>query len=195
MSGNDDQRHGKGSREGNHGNIINTSKRDTQKWADANALARRGSKKSRRETRTKGEEDVVSNPAVTVVQKAFKDEEDQQGLKNQSRFQPCSKGDASDDARIQKLEQEVRIIEEELKNESQLLWEEDEELYTNAVHTATREATAIASGTYRARCWVAMVSTKGILVPIVVPHTHSTCSLSIMLALLKRRTRTEVSAK
>jgi hypothetical protein len=74
---------------------------------------------------------------------------------DRSLGQPCSKGDAAADARIQKLEQELHILEEELKNENQLLWEEDEKLYTDAVHNSTREATARSNGTYRAR-WTTM---------------------------------------
>jgi hypothetical protein len=65
-------------------------------------------------------------------------------------FQSCCKGDTAADARIQELEQELHILEEELINESELLWEKDEKLYVDAVDKTTREATAKASGTYRA---------------------------------------------
>jgi hypothetical protein len=60
--------------------------------------------------------------------------------------QPCSKGDAAADARIQKLEQELHILEKELKNQNQ-----DEKMDVDAVHYSTREATASPNGTYRAR--------------------------------------------
>jgi hypothetical protein len=63
--------------------------------------------------------------------------------------QSCSKGDAAADAGIQELERELHVLEEELKNENQLLWEEDEKLYDDAAHKTTREATARASGTHR----------------------------------------------
>jgi hypothetical protein len=204
------------SSEGDHSKAI---ERNTQKraavYSYANHLAR-GSKKPRIET-TKGEEAGVRNPGFfeVVVQKAHKDDEDQQGF-DRSLWQPCSKGDTAADARIQelelelhileeelkngeesgdsdpggvavfqkddkddenqqgfnrsllrrdaadirlrkleqgllrKLEQEIHIVEEELKNENQPLCEEDEKLYANAVHKTTREATARASGTYRA---------------------------------------------
>jgi hypothetical protein len=145
---------------------------------------------------TKGEETGVIDPGgVAVVQKAYKDDEDQQGF-NRSPFQPCSKEDAAADARLRELEQELHILEEELKNESQLLGEEDEKLYADAFHTTMGEVTARASGSgaYRASL-AAMVSTKGIPVPRV-PYTHTTFCLSLtMLALLKTRTRTEVPAK
>jgi hypothetical protein len=142
-----------GSSEENHNITINTIKSNTNKRAavcsDGNHLARGRSKKPRRET-TKGEAAGVSNPGgvVAVAQEADKDDVDQQGL-NRSLFQPCSKGDAAD-ARIRKLEQELHILEEELKNENQPFWEEDEKLYADTVHT-TREATSRASGAYRAR--------------------------------------------
>jgi hypothetical protein len=75
---------------------------------------------------------------------------------NRSRCQPCSQADAAADAGIQKLEQELHILEEELKNENQLLWEEDTQLHVDALHKPTREATARASGAYRMR-WTTMV--------------------------------------
>jgi hypothetical protein len=62
---------------------------------------------------------------------------------DQSLFQLCRKGDAAADGRIQELEQELHILEEELKNE-------DEKLYADAVHKMPREVTARANGTYRA---------------------------------------------
>jgi hypothetical protein len=147
------QRQAKGSSEENCKNILNTIKRDTKKradvYSDANPLAS-GSKKPRRET-TKGEEACVSNPGgVEVAQKADEDDEDQQGF-NRALFQTCSKGDAATDARIQKLEQELHILEEELKNENHLLWKEDEKAYTDVVHSTTREVTTRASGKYLVR--------------------------------------------
>jgi hypothetical protein len=70
---------------------------------------------------------------------------------DRSLSQPFSKGDAAADARIQKLEQELHILEDELKNEN-------EKLYADAVHNSKREAkaTATANGMYRAR-WTRMV--------------------------------------
>jgi hypothetical protein len=183
-----DQRQAKGSSEGNHCTFINTIKRNEKKRAavcsDVNPFAR-GSKKPRRET-AKGQESGVSDPgSVAVFQKADKDDEDRQGF-IWPLFQPCSKGDAVADeslrkleqGRLRKLEQELRILEEELKNETQPLWEEDEKVYADAVHRTTREATARASGKYRAR-WTALVSIKGIPVPIV-PYSHTTGCLSVM---------------
>jgi hypothetical protein len=149
------QRQAKGSSEGNHNNTMtNTVKTNTTKrtavCSDANHLVRR-SKKPRRET-TKGEEAGVSNPGgVPVTQKADEDDEAQQEELNRSLFQPCSEGDAVADARIRKLEEELHILEQELKNEDHLVWKEDEKLHADAVHKPTREATARASGTYRAR--------------------------------------------
>jgi TolA-binding protein len=69
----------------------------------------------------------------------------------QTANETCSKGDAAADARIQKLEQELHILEEELENGNQLLWEENENMYADAVHNSTREATASPDGTYQAR--------------------------------------------
>jgi hypothetical protein len=148
-----DQCQAKGSSEGNHNNTINTVKSNPKKRAavcsDANHIAR-GNKKSHREAIT-GEEAGVRNPkGITVAQKADKDDGDQQGF-NGSLFQPCSKEEAAVDARIHQLEQELHILEQELKNENQLLWGEAEKMYADAVHTPTREATARASGMYRAR--------------------------------------------
>jgi hypothetical protein len=82
-------------------------------YSDANPLAR-GRKTPRVET-TKGEEAGVSDPGVIVVavaQKADADDEDQQGF-NRSLVQPCSKGDIAADAGIQKLEQELHVLEQE----------------------------------------------------------------------------------
>jgi hypothetical protein len=62
-----------------------------------------------------------------------------------SLCQPYSKGDTVD-ARFQELEEELHILEEELKNQNQ-----DEKLYADAIHNSTREATASPNGTYRAR--------------------------------------------
>jgi hypothetical protein len=149
----DQERQAKDGSERNHSN--------TKKWAgvgysDVNHLAPR-SKKPRMET-TKGGEAGVSGPeGVAAVQKTYKDDEDgdQQGFK-QSLCQPCSEGDTAADARTQNLEQELHTLEDELKNENQVLREEDKKLHADAVHATTREATARASGTYRVR-WTTLV--------------------------------------
>jgi hypothetical protein len=112
---------------------------------------------------------------------------------DRSLFQPCSKGDTAADARIQELEQEIHILEEELKNK-------DETPYANAVHKMTLEATASANGANRAR-WTTIVwwFYQGYCGPSYC-HTHPTCFLSVMLPLLKKKkkkkkTRMEVSTK
>jgi hypothetical protein len=70
----------------------------------------------------------------------------EQGFDPPLSCQPCSKEGAAADARIQKLEQELHTLEEELKNQNQ-----DEIMDVDAVHNSTREATASPNGTYRAR--------------------------------------------
>jgi CheY-like chemotaxis protein len=101
----------------------------------------------------------TSSLPVTLLRSSVENGEANERLEqgfDRSLRQPCSKEDAAADARIQKLEQELHMLEEELKNENQLLWEEDAKLHANAVHNSTREATARANGTYRAR-WTTMV--------------------------------------
>jgi hypothetical protein len=161
MCGSDDQRQAarRTRSEGNHNDTMHTIRSDTQKradvvysdvvYSDVNHLAPR-SKKPRVETATMGEEAGVRNAGrIDVVQKAFKQEDDER-LKQEfdpSLGQPCSKGDAAaTNARLRKLEQELHILEEELKNQNP-----DGKLYAYGVHNMTREATAITNGTYRAR--------------------------------------------
>jgi hypothetical protein len=97
----------------------------------------------------------TSSLPATLLRSSVENGEANERLKqgfDRSLCQPCSKEDAAaDDARIQKLEQELHMLEEELKNENQLLWEEDAKLNADAVHNSTREATARENGTYRAR--------------------------------------------
>jgi hypothetical protein len=80
------------------------------------------------------------------------------------------------------LEQELHVLEEELKNENQLLWEEDEKLYADLVHSSTRG-------------WTTMVDQGYCGTFLIVRSTRPTCCLSEMRNLLKRMTGTEVSTK
>jgi hypothetical protein len=202
----------------NHNNAI---KRNIE---DANHLTPRSNKNPRLET-TKGEEagviekaykkaykedPVADSLSAPLPRSSVENGEFQALLPVNERLQqeldpslschtPCSssKGDAAADARIQKLEQELHLLEQELKNENQLeqelpiveeqeellknenqlVCEEDEKLHADAVHKTTTEATA--NGTYRAR-WT---NTNGLTKDIVIPSYGPIAILTLLVVL------------